>query len=292
MLWTSTADSELLGVSVRVVHNGVWGFASDITLSTDAAARLAERAIATAKVSRPLTPASVELADEDVHAEAAWVSAYEIDPFEVDEATKTGRMLELNEALLGAPGVSHANAMLGYVQENKYFANLAGTSTTQQRVRIQAHLTAVSVGDHGFATMRSMAPPTGRGWEYLTGNGWDFDAEVAEMPELLAAQVAAPSVEAGHYDLVIHPSNLFLTIHESIGHATELDRALGYEAAYAGTSFATFDQLGTLRYGSEVMNVTGDRLVDHGLATIGYDDEGVGQQQFDLISTGFWSGIS
>ena len=136
-------------------------------------------------------------------------------------------MLGLNEALLAAPGVSHANAMLGYVHENKYFANLAGTSTTQQRVRIQAQLTAVSVGDLGFATMRTLAPPTGRGWEYLTGTGWDFDAEVAEMPELLAAQVAAPSVEAGHYDLVIHPSNLFLTIHESIGHATELDRALG-----------------------------------------------------------------
>jgi TldD protein len=286
----TTADSELLGVSVRVVHNGVWGFASDITLSTDAAARLAERAIVTAKVSRPLTPASVELAYEDVYAEAAWVSAYEIDPFEVDETTTTGRVLGLNEALLAAPGVSHANAMLGYVHENKHFANLAGTSTIQQRVRIQAHLTAVSVGDHGFATMRSLAPPTGRGWEYLTGNGWDFDAEVAEMPELLAAQVAAPSVEAGRYDLVIDPSNLFLTIHESIGHATELDRALGYEAAYAGTSFATFDQLGTLHYGSEVMNVTGDRVVDHGLATIGYDDEGVGQQQFDLISGGILVG--
>jgi TldD protein len=138
--------------------------------------------------------------------------------------------------------------------------------------------------------MRSLAPPTGRGWEYLTGTGWDFDSEVAEMPELLAAQVAAPSIEAGHYDLVIHPSNLFLTIHESIGHATELDRALGYEAAYAGTSFATFDQLGKLHYGSAVMNVTGDRIVDHGLASIGYDDEGVGQQQFNIISDGILVG--
>ena len=90
----------------------------------------------------------------------------------------------------------------------------------------------------------------------------------------------------GHYDLVIDPSNLFLTIHESIGHATELDRALGYEAAYAGTSFATFDQLGSLHYGSPVMNVTGDRMVEHGLATIGYDDEGVAQQQFDIIRGG------
>src|SRR6187431_3341191 len=164
-------------------------------------------------------------------------------------------MLQLNEVLLAAPGISHADATLAYVQENKYFANLVGTHTTQQRVRIQAQLTAVSVGDHGFATMRTLAPPTGRGWEYLTGSGWDFDAEVAEIPELLAAQVAAPSVAAGHYDLVIDPSNLFLTIHESIGHATELDRALGYEAAYAGTSFATPDKLGSLKYGSDVMNV-------------------------------------
>jgi TldD protein len=96
----------------------------------------------------------------------------------------------------------------------------------------------------------------------------------------------APSVEAGVYDLVIHPSNLWLTIHESIGHATELDRALGYEAAYAGTSFATIDQLGSLQYGSGVMNVTGDRVVEHGLASIGYDDEGVTGQQFDIIRDG------
>ena len=106
------------------------------------------------------------------------------------------------------------------------------------------------------------------------------------MPELLAEHVAAPSVEAGRYDLVVDPTNLWLTIHESIGHATELDRALGYEAAYAGTSFATVDQLGTLQYGSEVMNVTGDRIAEHGLATVGYDDEGVAQQRFDIISGG------
>jgi TldD protein len=98
--------------------------------------------------------------------------------------------------------------------------------------------------------------------------------------------VAAPSVEEGVYDLVIEPSNLWLTIHESIGHATELDRALGYEAAYAGTSFATFDKLGLLRYGSPIMHVTGDRTAEHGLATVGFDDEGVAAQQFDLVRQG------
>jgi TldD protein len=105
-----------------------------------------------------------------------------VDPFEVDEATKTSRVLGLNETLLTAPGVNHAQAMLGYVHENKYFANLAGTSTTQQRVRIQANLTAVSVGDHGLTTMRTLAPPTGRGWEYLNGSGWDFDPRLPRSP--------------------------------------------------------------------------------------------------------------
>ena len=286
----TTTDSQVLGLSVRVLHDGVWGFAADIALTRDTAARLVDRAVATARVSRPLTPASVLLAEEGIYPDATWVSEYQIDPFAVDEADKVGRILELNEALLDSPNVTHVTSMLAYVCENKYFANLAGTTTTQQRMRIQTQFTGVNVGDHGFATMRTIGPPTGRGWEYLTGTGWDFDAEVAEMGELLAAHVAAPSVETGHYDLVIHPSNLFLTIHESVGHATELDRALGYEAAYAGTSFATFDQLGTLTYGSPVMNVTGDRLVDHGLATIGYDDEGVAAQEFEIIEGGTFVG--
>ena len=282
----TSEDSQSLGLSVRVVHEGVWGFAADVSLTADGAARLAERAVATAKVSKPLTPQLVELADEPVHADARWVPDYEVNPFDVDEAERQARLLALAEPLLGADGVTHANADLAWVQENKYFANLAGTTTTQQRVRIQAQLTAVHVGAQGFATMRTLAPPAGRGWEYLTGTGWDFDAEVAELPSLLAEHVAAPSVEAGRYDLVVDPSNLFLTIHESIGHATELDRALGYEAAYAGTSFATFDQLGSLRYGSPAMTVTGDRTVPHGLATVGFDDEGVAQQEFDIVRDG------
>jgi len=282
----SSTDDATLGLAVRVVHDGVWGFASGVGLTTTTAARLAERAVATAKVSKPLTPHRVELADEPVHRDATWVSSYDTDPFAVDEAERQGRMLDLSAALLAGPGVSHTSALLHWVHENKFFANLAGTTTTQERVRIHPQLTAVSVGDHGFATMRTLAPPAGHGWEYLTGTGWDLDAEVAEIPALLAEHAAAPTVEAGRYDLVIEPSNLFLTIHESVGHATELDRALGYEAAYAGTSFATFDQLGTLHYGSPVMNVTGDRVVERGLASIGYDDEGVAATSFDIVSGG------
>jgi len=156
-------------------------------------------------------------------------------------------------------------------------------------VRLHPSVTAVAVEPGGrFETMRTLAPPAGRGYEYLAGApaGWDFAAELAEIPELLAAKLAAPSVRAGRCDLVIDPSNLWLTIHESIGHATELDRALGYEAAFAGTSFATPDQLGRLQYGSPLMHVTGDRTARHGLATIGYDDDGVAGQRWDLVRDG------
>src|SRR5205823_3524926 len=172
------------------------------------------------------------------------------------------------------------------------FYTHGATTAIQQRVRLHPAVTAIAVtGDGRFDTMRTLAPPVGRGYEFLTGTGWDFAAELAELPDLLAAKLQAPSVEPGHYDLVIDPSNLWLTIHESIGHATELDRALGYEAAYAGTSFATFDKLGSLKYGSPVMNVTGDRTVEHGLATIGYDDEGVQTQTWDIVRDGVLVGF-
>jgi TldD protein len=220
------------------------------------------------------------------------VSSYVINPFDVPEAERIARLAELSERLMSADGVDHVDAHLMQVLENKFYADTAGTMTTQQRVRVHPVFTAVNVDRAAgmFSSMRTLAAPAGRGWEYLTGTGWDFDREIAELPELLREHVKAPSVEAGAYDLVIDPSNLWLTIHESIGHATELDRALGYEAAYAGTSFATLDKLGTLQYGTALMNVTGDRTAKHGLATIGYDDEGVATQQFDIVKDGVLAG--
>jgi TldD protein len=134
--------------------------------------------------------------------------------------------------------------------------------------------------------MRTLAQPAGYGWEWMGNSIWNWDAEIEQLPTLLAEKVAAPSVEPGRYDLLIHPSNLWLTIHESIGHATELDRAIGYEANYAGTSFATPDKLGNLKYGSALMNVTGDRNTPHGLSTVGWDDEGVAAQKWDIVKDG------
>lgn len=284
----AAADGEDLGLAVRVVHEGTWGFAAGVVLTAAEAVRLAEEAVAVAQVSAALNTDRVELAPEPAYPDAEWVSAYDVDPFEVPEAEKTGLMVELSEQLLAADGVEHVQSDVMHVKEQKYYADTAGTRTRQQRVRIHPTFTALTVDrvTGGFDSMRTLAPPAGRGWEYLTGTGWDWRGELAEIPEHLREKTKAPSVEPGRYDLVVDPSNLFLTIHESIGHATELDRALGYEAAYAGTSFATVDKLGSLQYGSALMNVTGDRTAEHGLSTIGFDDEGVAGQQWDIVKDG------
>jgi TldD protein len=284
----SSGESQDAGLAVRVVYEGTWGFAAAADLTPESAVRLAELAVDVAALSRPVNTERVELADEPAHGDVTWVSAYDVDPFTVPVPEKIALLESRSRQLLDHPDVDHVDAHVIHVMENKFYADLAGTVATQQRVRTHHGLNAVAVeeGTGRFETMRTLGLPSGRGYEYVTGTGWDWDAELAELPDLLAAKLVAPTVEAGTYDLVVDPSNLWLTIHESVGHATELDRALGYEAAYAGTSFATFEKLGRLEYGSPVMNVTGDRTAEHGLATIGYDDEGVAAQQWDIVRDG------
>jgi TldD protein len=283
-------DTDTLGLAVRVVVDGTWGFAAAVDLTPEAAAHAAEQAVDVARVAAPITAERIELADEPGHGEVTWVSSYVTDPFDVSVSDKIALLGQWSRDLQGHDGIDHVDAALHAVKECKFYSD-AVTTAVQQRVRVNPGLTAVAVSKDGrFETMRTLAPPAGRGYEYLTGAGWDFDAELARLPGLLAEKVAAPSVQAGRYDLVIEPSNLWLVIHESIGHATELDRALGYEAAYAGTSFATPDKLGSLQYGSPIMHVTGDRTAEHGLATVGYDDEGVAAQSWDLIAGGVLTG--
>jgi TldD protein len=290
----TTADDTNFGMGVRVVVDGAVGFAATVDVRPAEAANLVRQAREMARVTSQAGGGRVELAPEPPHGDVTWSSAFEIDPSTVPLADKVALLAEWSDRLAAHPVVSHTSASLLAVSEQTYLADLNGTRATQHRVRLQAQLEALALSDNGFETMRTLAPPVGRGWEFLTGpaaaGGWDWDAELAAMPELLAEKLLAPSVEAGTYDLVVDPSNLWLTIHESIGHATELDRAVGYEAAYAGTSFATFDKLGTLAYGSPVMHVTGDRTVEHGLATVGIDDEGVAAQSFDLVRDGTLAG--
>jgi TldD protein len=289
-----THDGEDVGFGVRVVHEGTWGFAAAVELTVDEAVRVATQAVDIARAAHQMSPERVELADEPVQPDRSWISAYQIDPFTVPDTEKVGLMATYSRRVLDQPGVDHVTARLDQVLEGKFYADTAGTVTTQQRVRLHPVVEALAVDPEGgrFETIRTLAAPVGRGWEYATGadDVVDWDAALDELPVMLAEKLAAPGVEAGRYDLVVDPSNLWLTIHESIGHATELDRALGYEANYAGTSFATPDKLGSLRYGSPLMHVTGDRTAVHGLASVGFDDEGVETQQWDIVRDGILVG--
>jgi len=283
----ASVDTDL-GIAVRVVLEGTWGFAAGMALTVDEAVRITEQAIRVAMVAKPISVETIALAEEPQYSNMTWSSPYEVDPFAVSTREKVALLADWSHRLLPHPAVDHVSASVDQVRENKFYADSHGTSTLQQRIRLQP-VVEVFGADRTrgvLDSMRSVAPPVGRGWEYLLGGIHDWDAELAALPEHLAAKLAAPPVEAGRYDLVVDPTNLWLTIHESIGHATELDRALGYEANYAGTSFATLDKLGSLRYGSSCLNVTGDRTVEHGLASIGYDDDGVETQSWDLIREG------
>lgn len=206
-----SSDTTDTGFAVRVVHRGAWGFASGVDLTADAAARVAEQAVAMARLSAQVAVAAgsgdrVELADEPVYPDATWISSYEVNPFDVPDREKTDLLTAWSERLLAARDVSHVDASLLAVQENKFYADTAGTSTTQQRVRVHPVLTAVAVdaASGAFESMRTCAPPAGRGWEYLTGTGWDWDDELARrevvnrmVPRRRGALVTVASNAAG-----------------------------------------------------------------------------------------------
>jgi TldD protein len=282
----TSVPSESIGFSVRVIKDGSWGFAAGIDLTTDAAAAVTARAIDVAERLAPLNVEPVVLADEPIYTDT-YLSRYEIDPFMVPEQDKINFLLALNDRQLASGLVDHVTSYVILAGEQKFFASLAGARIMQQRVRVRGDLTSVRIdrSTGAFETMGPAVPPAGRGWEYFTTVS-DFARNADEIPPLLEDKMRSPSVKPGRYDLVIDPTNLWLTIHESIGHSTELDRVLGYEANYAGTSFATLDKLNRLQFGATSMNVTGDRQVEYGLSTVGYDDEGVRAQTWDIIRDG------
>ena len=258
------------------------------------AAETARRAVRVATTLASLNAERIELAPEPVYADATWVSDYRIDPFEVPAADKIAVLDEYSGRLLAADGVDHVSAGLHAVKEQVFYADTFGSSITQQRVRIQPTLEAIDgrrrrgqLRDHAhrWRRRRRGAGRSSRATTCGTGR-----RSSRSCRSCWPRRPRRPASSAGPTDLVIDPSNLWLTIHESIGHATEYDRAIGYEAAYAGTSFATPDKLGSMRYGSPVMNVTADRTVEYGLATIGFDDEGVRAQSWDLVRDGIFVG--
>lgn len=279
------ADSSL-GCSVRVLAGGAWGFAAGQDLTREGVARLAEEAIAIAKEQAGWRAEPIEIESLPAHVDT-WVAPVKVDPFTVPIEEKAGRLLEINRIALKA-GASFCTSSLDQIRERKWLANTHGSRIVQSRIRVNPgfDVTLIDRKRGRFASRASFAPPRGIGYEYF--DEYDFAAESALAVQQAREKLAARSVEPGRYDLVIAPSNLWLTIHETVGHPTELDRALGYEANYAGTSFCTPDKLDSLRYASEIVTIRGERTQATGLATIGYDDDGVktAGKEFDIIQDG------
>ncbi|WP_337170249.1 TldD/PmbA family protein [Gemmatimonas aurantiaca] len=284
-------DTDTVGIGVRALVNGTWGFAATRLLTTDGAAAAAREAVAIAKASRIARANPIEWLPTPVVANGVWKGAYTQDPFEIPVEQKADLLLKANANALKAKNVKYIFSGFFFVKDERNYANTDGTVTKQDVVRTwpTMQITAVSSDFTDFQNRSNMVAPMARGWEYVLQN--DLVGNAQKWGEEAAAKLTGKPVDVGRYDLVLDPMNLWLTIHESIGHPTELDRAMGYEANYAGTSFiAPPDKmLGTLKYGPSIMNIQGDRSQEGGLSTIGWDDDGVKPDEFLIVKNGMFN---
>jgi TldD protein len=300
-------NTESFGCGIRVIANGTWGFAATNDVTTDGVARAAAQAVAIAKANSRLQTEPVQLAPQRGLGVVSWRTPIKKNAFDVPISEKADLLLAASKAAMDA-GASFVNSLLFLVNEQKYLATTDGSYIDQDVHRIWPTFNVTSVNkDSGkFETRNALSAPRGMGYEYLSVNAADKVAgplglptvnyrdayDMVEDARLAAGQAkekhTAKSVEAGKYDLVLDPSNLWLTIHESVGHPTELDRVLGYEANYAGTSFVTLDkwQSKTFKYGSPAVTLFADKVQPGSLGAVGYDDEGVPTKRWDLVKDG------
>ncbi len=296
-------SSESFGVGIRVIANGTWGFAATNTVTADGLKNATTQAVAIAKANSKFQKEPVKLAPVQSYGEVTWNTPIQKNAFEIPVADKVDLLLSANAAAL-QNGASFVNSNLFMINEQKYFASTDGSYIDQNIHRIWPNF-SVSVTDRAsgkFKTRDAMSAPMGMGFEYLMPksidklqgpggtvlykNSYDMIEDAGIAARQAKEMIAAKSVEPGKYDLVLEPNHLGLTIHESIGHATELDRILGYEANYAGTSFATLDKLGKFQYGSKIVNIVADKTQPGSLGAVGYDDEGVKCKSWDIIKDG------
>jgi TldD protein len=283
----NVSRSQDFGFGVRVLWKGAWGFAASPLVTPEAVRRITDQAIQIAKANAAYQRKPIKLVSTPA-VTAKWKSAFEKDPFEIPTDKKVEFLLALNEAAMKAKGASFVTSGLSFQNEQKFYASTDGSRTEQYIIRTLPFfmVTAVNRSAGDFQTRSSLAGPKTMGYEYLETYPWLKEAEKAG--EEAVAKLSAKPVTPGKYDLLLHPSHLWLTIHESVGHSTELDRALLWEADYAGTSFLTPDKTGKLEFGSKICNFYGDRTQPHGLATVGYDDEGVPAQRWPLVKDGIF----
>ena len=297
------ANTESYGIGIRVIANGSWGFAATNSMDKNSIIKATEAAISIAKVNARLLSEPVQLAPQKGYGEVSWKTPIEKNGFEILIKEKVDLLMAVNDAAL-AGGASFISNSLFLINEQKYFASSEGSYIDQDIHRIWPTFTVTKTdkATGKFETRNSLGAPMGMGYEYLVPNEaekikgrltlyknrFDILEDVRQATLQLDEKLKAKPVEPSKYDLVLDPTNLFLTIHESVGHPTELDRVLGYEANFAGTSFLTLDKWksGKFNFGSKLVNFVGDKTQPGSLGAVGYDDEGVQCGQWDIIKDG------
>ena len=280
-------DIKDVGFGVRVLYRGAWGFAASSILSLEEVPRVADLAVEIAKGSASVALEKVRLAPEPVHRDRI-VTPYRIDPFHVPVEKKTDLLLTTMEALHRQAGIARSSVSLWARRDRKLFVSTEGSHLEFNLLAGQGECTATALHEDRFASRSFNTPHLRKGYELIEEA--DLLREASRVAAQAVEKVKAPAVDAGQYDLVLDPEHLSLTIHESCGHPSELDRALGYEANYAGTSFLTTEKLGTFRYGSSHVNLIADNTEPDTLAATGYDDDGVSCQKWDVIRDGIFVG--
>ncbi|WP_018973563.1 TldD/PmbA family protein [Rudaea cellulosilytica] len=300
----NVVNTESTGIGIRVIAKGSWGFAATSDLSNDAVAKATAQAVAIAKANARLRSEPVQLAPTKGVGEVSWKTPIVRNSMEVPIKDKVDLLLGVNAEAIKA-GASYINSTLFLVNEQKYFASTDGSYIDQDVHRIWApmNVTAVDKTTGKFRSRQGLSAPRGMGFEYLDAkaadrvelpggavvyrNSYDMKADAIAAAKQAKEKLTATSVKPGKYDLMLDPSHTWLTIHESVGHPTELDRVLGYEANYAGTSFATIDKLkDKFKYGSDKVTIVADKTQPGSLGAVAYDDEGVKTQKWDLIRDG------
>lgn len=281
------SDSDSFGFGVRVIADGAWGFAASPIVTPKEIARITAEAVTVARANAILKSQPVTLAPVKAYKDR-WTSPFERNPFDVPVRDKLELLRAAAAEIKKEKRVFAASALLWFRSEDKYFASSEGSSIQQLVIQTYATLTATGVDlANGITRTRNYSPaPLQTGFEYVPIMNLEENAR--RIREEVLEHLAAPPVQPGNKDLVLLPSHLWLTIHESIGHPTELDRALGYEANFAGTSFLTLDKMGKERIASDLVTFYGDRIYERGLATAGYDDDGVKTLRFPIIEKGIF----
>ncbi|MBT28781.1 MAG: TldD protein [Thalassobius sp.] len=298
-------NTESFGVGIRVIVDGTWGFASSNDVSREGIAKAAKQAAAIAKANSKYQDEPVQLAPVKSQGEVAWKAPITKNAFEVPVKDKVDILLNANAKAMDA-GANYISSMMFLVNEQKYFASTDGSYIDQDIHRIwpNFNITCVDEKTGKFKNRQALSSPMGMGFEYmdgnkadktlspsgmtLYGNSYDIEEDAIFAAKQARDSLTAKSVDPGKYTLVLDPSHLWLTIHESVGHPLELDRVLGYEANFAGTSFATLDkwESKTFEYGSDKVNLIADKTQKNSLGAVGYDDEGVPCKKWDLVKDG------